>query len=136
VSAGETLRVRHRPGLGDDLEAGLVVDQEPEALTNHRVVVGDDDGGLAAVGRDGAHGGSIPFRGDFGHMGRHDQEATDRRSARDPGAAADSIRSFPLPGKIPLSGFAAPVGTINTGQTAVRRTSSLTPPRTTTPSGP
>ena len=71
-TVGRCARVRRsasgtRAGLGDDLQAVLVVDQQPEALADDGVVVGDDDGGLAAVGLLGAHGGSIPFAATRSH---------------------------------------------------------------------
>ena len=50
MRAGEPLGVGDRAGLGDHLQAVLVVDQHPQALADDRVVVGDDDGGLVAVG--------------------------------------------------------------------------------------
>ena len=53
VRAGEALGVGHRPGLGDHLQAVLVVDQHPQALADDRVVVGDDDGRLVTIGADG-----------------------------------------------------------------------------------
>jgi hypothetical protein len=31
------------PGLGDDLEVGLVVEQHPQAAPDDRVIVGQDD---------------------------------------------------------------------------------------------
>ena len=56
MRAGEPLGVRHGAGLGDHLQAVLGVDQQPQALADDRVVVGDDDGGLAAIGAlHGAH---------------------------------------------------------------------------------
>ena len=50
MGAGEPLGVGHGPGLGEHLQALLVVDQHPQALADDRVVVGDQDGGLVAVG--------------------------------------------------------------------------------------
>ena len=54
MSPRKTLGVRNRSSLGNDLEPVLVLDQEPEALTHDGVIVGDDDGDLAAVGPLGA----------------------------------------------------------------------------------
>ena len=56
MRAGEALGVRDGAGLGDDLQARLVVDQQPQPLTDDGVIVGDDDGGLVAVGPLGIHG--------------------------------------------------------------------------------
>ena len=78
VGAGEAFGVGDGAGFGDDLEAVFVVDQQPQALAHDGVVVGDDHGGLVAVGSFGAHGGSLPR----GRGARHDRAA--RRSSRPP----------------------------------------------------
>ena len=55
VRAGQPLGVGDGAGLRDHLQAFLVVDQHPQALADDGVVVGDHDGGLAAVGANGGH---------------------------------------------------------------------------------
>ena len=44
MRAGEALGVRDAAGLGDDLQARLVVDQQPQTVADDGVIVGDDDG--------------------------------------------------------------------------------------------
>ena len=118
MGAGEALGVRHRAGLGDDLQAVLVVDQEPEPLTHDGVVVGDDDGRLAAVGA--SRRARAKSAGVFEVW-----EVMMTRSVRD--AAAGAIRVRPPVWSVvsrslwksPASGAATPLGTITTGQAAV-----------------
>ena len=51
MRAGEALGVRDGAGLGDDLKARLVVDQQPQTLADDGVIIGDDDGGMSRSAR-------------------------------------------------------------------------------------
>ena len=55
VRSGHPLGVGDGPGLGDDAHADLIVDQEPESLADHGVVIRQHHGQLIAggVGRKG-----------------------------------------------------------------------------------
>lgn len=51
VRSRQAFGIRDGSGCGNDPQALLVVDQQPQGLTNERVVVGDDDRDRAAIAR-------------------------------------------------------------------------------------
>jgi hypothetical protein len=50
VRARQALGVGDGPRLGDDLQLRLGVDQQPQALPDHGVIVGDHDRRAGAIG--------------------------------------------------------------------------------------